>query len=582
MKTQTRRRVLWTASLPVALLLGQASDAFADGFLHKRKCQTCPPATVSETIVEDVTAPTDAPPSEDAAAPEAPQTSDAFDQALTGQYDVASASDIIAPNMLGDQFGSGQGQVSGIIVSPGNLAGRVGQIQFYPGVPGQFQGFVAVGNPAGINLVSAGIPTITVVPLPPGIAPGDLNNISYQSPGGTLPQATLGLVNANISAILSNPLVASLVNPVVLGIEQQLAGSGATVLSVESFGAQLTGDYTAELGNAGVQGDVIYQSTIRQLVLLNVTNPSDGGVVGRTKIADDNNPLPRDRFIFNYDYFNNVPLTANGWNVQRVSPGFEKTFFHQMTSIEVRFPFASTLDSNFTQGMESSNVEFGNINVTLKGLLYASSRLNVAAGLGLSLPTADDVRVQLANGQDLVRVNNDSVLLTPYAAALWTPNEKFFAQAWMQYSFDTNGNPVYLATANQGLAQVGRLTSQTLMQLDGQIGYWLYRSSCAQGLKLSALAPFLELHYNSTLNDADTIFSQGVLIGDLAGRTDELNLSLGVTTLWGRNLATSLGLVVPLRDDYDRFFDYQIGTRASYYFGATARDRRLSLRTSNF
>src|SRR5262249_22272342 len=39
-------------------------------------------------------------------------------------------------------------------------------------------------------------------------------------------------------------------------------------------------------------------------LVLVVPSPGGGGAVGRTKIADDNSPLPRDRVLFNYDYFN--------------------------------------------------------------------------------------------------------------------------------------------------------------------------------------------------------------------------------------------------------------------------------------
>jgi hypothetical protein len=36
--------------------------------------------------------------------------------------------------------------------------------------------------------------------------------------------------------------------------------------------------------------------------------PSSGGVVGITKISENNSPMPRDRVLFVYDYFSNVPL----------------------------------------------------------------------------------------------------------------------------------------------------------------------------------------------------------------------------------------------------------------------------------
>ena len=560
----------------LAMLLSVAfwGDSSAEGGTHfgRKKQVVCPPnssiielpapSSPSSTPVtpDSSTPPSETPnaaPTEPAASPPAPQTADALNDALTGQYDVASASNFTAPNLLGDQFSSGSGRI--VYQPPASLAsfendGSRVTLLNTPGTlvgigPGNLSAKFGVTSPAtgvfqgGQNVGPLTIPQLTFV------RSGPFGNTSFP--------------------IAENTTLTKLAQPLF----QSAAGQPGSLIY------QYGNVYSVEGGQFGI----LYQFVPDPVTLVfGVANPSDGGVVGRTKLSDDNNPLPRDRIIFNYDYFNNVPLTSNGWNVNRFSPGFEKTFFNQMTSIEFRFPFASTLNSTFDQAAASGNTEFGNIHATLKALVYSNPAISIATGLGISLPTADDVNVRLANGQNLVQIKNESVLLTPYVAALWTPNSRVFAQTWMQYTVDTNGNPVLLNTAGTGLTSVGQLTSQTLLQLDGQIGYWLIRRAGATGLQLSGVAPFIELHYNTTLTNADSVVSNGVLIGDLAGRVDELNLSAGLTMLFGNNLATNLGAVVPLRTGTDRFFDYQIGLHSSYYFGPTARDRRMSSRVSNF
>jgi len=72
-----------------------------------------------------------------------------------------------------------------------------------------------------------------------------------------------------------------------------------------------------------------------RIVTLDV--PLAGSIVERTKIGEDNNPLPRDRVFFTYDYFNSVPLNGEV-GVHNFVLGFEKTFCDQMASIEVRVP----------------------------------------------------------------------------------------------------------------------------------------------------------------------------------------------------------------------------------------------------
>jgi len=80
-----------------------------------------------------------------------------------------------------------------------------------------------------------------------------------------------------------------------------------------------------------------------------VPNPGAGGVVGRTKIAENTSPIPQDRCLFNYSYFDNVPLYPGGVNVQRITPGIEKTCLGGMMSVEMKVPMAVTLDTTVTQ-----------------------------------------------------------------------------------------------------------------------------------------------------------------------------------------------------------------------------------------
>lgn len=155
-----------------------------------------------------------------------------------------------------------------------------------------------------------------------------------------------------------------------------------------------------------------------------VPNPgAAGAIVGREKIADNGSPLPRDRVFFNYSCFDNVPLAPGGVDVNRFTPGFEKTFFDGMTSIEMRFPFATTLNSNFLlDGFTNDDeLEFGNLMIYTKALLYSSPTTAIGSGLGISVPTADDLNVGLTDGTTLVRVQNESVHLLPYIGGIHAP-----------------------------------------------------------------------------------------------------------------------------------------------------------------
>jgi hypothetical protein len=106
------------------------------------------------------------------------------------------------------------------------------------------------------------------------------------------------------------------------------------------------------------------------------------------------------------------------------------------------------------------------------------------------------------------------------------------------------------------------------MQWDFQVGYWLtHASTSASGL---GFAPFIELHSGTDITNSNTISFNGFQIGDLNGRTDELDLAIGLITLIHSNVYLSTGVVVPLLDQPNRSFDYQLGFRLNILFGPSA------------
>ena len=99
------------------------------------------------------------------------------------------------------------------------------------------------------------------------------------------------------------------------------------------------------------------------------------------------------------------------------------------------------------------------------------------------------------------------------------------------------------------------LADQTLLYLDASAGYWWYQSTDDSGL--TGLASVVELHYTTTLNDADTANLTGGFIGNLDNRFDVLNLTAGVHSEWSGNTAIRFAVVVPLDRD-ERFFDSEM------------------------
>lgn len=301
-------------------------------------------------------------------------------------------------------------------------------------------------------------------------------------------------------------------------------------------------------------------------------SPGNGGVVGRTKIAENTSPLPRDRLLFNYSYFDNVPLIARGVNVHRFTPGIEKTFFDGMTSLELKVPMAATLDSTITQDGTTnlSSGQIGDLAVTGKVLLLEASTTAISVGLTVGLPTASDINLVLSDGTKLIEIDNQSVGLAPFLGWLWTPTDRLFAQAFLQYEFDASGSPVYVNRSLQGLEDAGTLTGTTFQYFDVGLGYWSHRDSSPCAF-LQGIAWTGELHWNKSLQGSDVVRSGNFVVGNLGNNIEVINLTLGAHVCLKNATTVTCGYAAPLGGGSDQQFDGEFRLMVNKYFGPAAR-----------
>jgi hypothetical protein len=280
----------------------------------------------------------------------------------------------------------------------------------------------------------------------------------------------------------------------------------------------------------------------------------------------------------------------------------------------------TTLGVNPTpdQTLGSERTELGNLSLILKGLLYRSPTVAFSGGLGLGLPTANNTRVRVTDyGSPLevgtlewqrVRqfdIKNETVGLSPFFAALYTPGERFFAQGFLQADVPLNTSKVtYTDTVplifneNRFASLPGNilappftvtdhLREQALMHVDLGTGYWLVRDPNADWV--TGLAPMLELHYTTTLNSADLITlprdSAAIpitsppffrpeafpTVGNRRGHVDILDLTAGATLFVANRATLATAVSVPLRTGDNRTFDWEFHVQLNYYFGGPSR-----------
>jgi hypothetical protein len=306
-----------------------------------------------------------------------------------------------------------------------------------------------------------------------------------------------------------------------------------------------------------------------------IPSPGTSGV-GRVKLAENCSPIPRDRVFINYSYFDNVPLQDPGVNVNRFVPGFEKTFFNGMTSIEVRAPFASTLTSDLVTGgpNDDSRAEFGNASIISKTLLAQNNCWAWAAGLQIALPTADDVRVTTPAGTQLVHVENEAVHLMPFIGALYTPNDRFFFQAYVQVDTNVNDHPVAIRDPFSGtLLPAGDLDDTDFLYVDLAWGYWIYRNNCCCS-RISGIAPIFEVHWNSSLETTEAVEQSGLRVGTFIGDIDLVNLVVGAVWECGGNTTLTTAFATPVAGGNDKDFDGELRLIFNRRFGPQNRATR--------
>lgn len=426
------------------------------------------------------------------------------------------------PHMFGDFFGGGAGQA--VITLPPITVNVI---------DGSFDLFVT--NAGGINGANLNPAVPIAIANGPGGAPVATSIGNGLDASGDGQPDTYPISAPNAPGLLPPPGTAG---PVVY------TGGNAVLADASGNPAD---------GSVG-QGDgwsLIANYAYASPLIVNI--PIGGASVRRVKIADNTSPEPRDRLLFNFNFYNDV-IGGMG-DVSQYTFGYERTFWDGNSSLELRVPFAATLaNEQPAAGIAARDFEFGNLAVWFKTVLYEIPTGLISAGLGVAVPTAAPTRVLLGQAP-ILEIENRAVHLLPYLGAMSTPRQRWFWQGFLQLDLATNGNPVRGDVTGQSLGRFGVLQDAALLFADGAVGYALYENAGAGGL--TRISPTAELHYSTTLQDTDVATGNGFLIRSPTRRFDVLNLTLGASLLWNDRLWIRPAMVIPLRDGDDEHFDYE-------------------------
>jgi hypothetical protein len=190
----------------------------------------------------------------------------------------------------------------------------------------------------------------------------------------------------------------------------------------------------------------------------------------------------------------------------------------------------------------------------------------VGAGMAIETPTGSDTLLRLDT--TTLQFRNQATHLLPYIGFVWSPGDPrwgwgngLFLSGFAQIDINASSNPVNVLDQNrQPVSSLGSLTDQNLGFLDIAAGYWLLRDPYAP--RLTGVAVVSELHYTTTLQDADRIM--GLVNGnpiDLNGqnkRFDVLNGTIGMQFLMFDASSLRVAGVFPLGGEDRRLFDSEL------------------------
>src|SRR5262245_1291353 len=186
------------------------------------------------------------------------------------------------------------------------------------------------GAPLAFNVTSSRFKTFVLSGLVPSPFRQPQQPIPYFPIGSSAPSNILVPSTGSVVFLEDNGRAVSFLAPQFQAVTPISAISPPQTVGLLENGQVTNGLRTLNPGTAvvflpsGSVGDLVntdpttyfltqaYRIDTTQAATVLVPLPSGGGVVGRTKISEDNSPLPRDRVIFNVDYYNNALLTPNG------------------------------------------------------------------------------------------------------------------------------------------------------------------------------------------------------------------------------------------------------------------------------
>jgi hypothetical protein len=267
------------------------------------------------------------------------------------------------------------------------------------------------------------------------------------------------------------------------------------------------------------------------------------------KMADNMSPVPQDRILFGFNYFNDANAKLNEFfeapikdmMVYRYIFGLEKTFFDGRGSLGLLLPLNSVTAESREPGLDvgGSSTALGNMTVFGKYIVDLDPDTGSLWSVGLAI-SPETGPARFADADFLPGIN--STYIQPFMGFLlnWDP---FYLQGFQAIDVPATDSDAVMLYTDIGL------------------GYFLYRAYSPNQF-ITAMAPTFETHVNIPVTHRGEYN-----LFDPAGTPDVVDLTYGFNTEFFGTAVATVGFVTPVTGP--RPFDFEVVALLNFYFGGS-------------
>ena len=257
----------------------------------------------------------------------------------------------------------------------------------------------------------------------------------------------------------------------------------------------------------------------------------------RPNVAERFSADVQNRIWADYRHWNNAVSLNEGILDSRAVEQFFLGFERQVSknsAIELRMPIVYQFGSG--EDFSIMAVELGNISVFAKQVMKRTTQWTFSAGVGATLPTAENWRPFGS-----ARLKNNAYYLVSFLGAQWHPSSTTFGHIALQADMPIEKNVLESNTGEE------KVKGQQVIRAGVLLGNWIYRAD--HGKRPCRFGAFAEVNYAVVVEGSPELLigsgNDTVYVDEFKSGTSTLTAAIGMPMVFG-DLTCTNSLILPI------------------------------------